>query len=563
MTQCAEVRAELVALDREELPAPAAAALRTHLTACLGCAAELAEIRRVTSAVRATTEIAPAPAWSARLRARLDEELAVSATTATTMATTASRQAPVRSLPSLRERLRGTWEYARWRYEKSASVRRFTLASIALHAAALALAAWLVVGDRITRDPKVGMRLSDPSVARLFEEEERPDDLRVERPNVGPLDLPVEYGVDLPFDPATAQGVTPPPPLPRGFRSNEPLPRFPTMASMVRLRVVFDESEKLVQLRAAADTAAPAAREAVHRGLASLANRQQPDGTWGAAGQVDPTTRGGVTAMALLAFASDGQSAREGPYAERLARTVRWLERTLDAGIDAGAVAKPIYAHALAVRALTVQYAVDFRYLTAAEREARRALLERAGTALLDWQGKDGGFGYEPRSPRSDASCTLFASGALAELRYAGVLDTKAALAQAGAFLGGLRSPEGRLDYRLAGDRVDDPALTAGLLALDTELGVRDEMPGAVALVERCLTERLSERQFPDSLLTWAGIGALRRHQRPVAGAVRSLLASQRADGSWPAAQDRHLAGGGDDLTTAVGVLSVTRVYLP
>jgi hypothetical protein len=103
------------------------------------------------------------------------------------------------------------------------------------------------------------------------------------------------------------------------------------------------------------------------------------------------------------------------------------------------------------------------------------------------------------------------------------------------------------------GDRRAAPALTAGWLALDPVKAAPSE--GAMASVETGLVEGR------DALLAWTGIDALSRRGRALDAPVRSLLAEQRSDGAWPAAQDRRCACAGDAVTTAFGVMALARVY--
>jgi len=96
------------------------------------------------------------------------------------------------------------------------------------------------------------------------------------------------------------------------------------------------------------------------------------------------------------------------------------------------------------------------------------------------------------------------------------------------------------------------------VLSLARELGVKGDLGPSLQVVREALVESGS----PDALLAWSGLQALRR-QEGIAPALTALLDRQHRDGSWPAATDRHCRLGGDELTTAMGVLAVTHVYLP
>ncbi len=149
-------------------------------------------------------------------------------------------------------------------------------------------------------------------------------------------------------------------------------------------------------------------------------------------------------------------------------------------------------------------------------------------------------------------------TAALADLRLAGVLRSDEALRRAGGYLTGLRSGGALLGYRENGDRAGDPALSAGLLAYARELGIRADLGPLL----RAVRKELVKPRAPDALLAWSGLRALRRHES-IAPALTPVLRRQRDDGRWAAATDRHCRTGGDDLTTAMGVLAVSRVYMP
>jgi hypothetical protein len=301
----------------------------------------------------------------------------------------------------------------------------------------------------------------------------------------------------------------------------------------------------------------PRTLDAVSRGLGWLAARQRADGTWAPAADSDRETTAAATALALLAFAADGQSPHRGPHAAVLAGAQERLTSLVAGGFSSDAERKPLYAHALAVRALAAGYALDRDVMTGDERRAARAAAEAAGRVLRNWQRADGGFGYVPNSARSDSSCTLFAVAALTELRQAGLLDAAGAVGRADRYLASLRGLDGSIAYSTPNDRGEAPALTAALLAVRGESVApsRSASPEMLASIERATATG------GDALLAWNGTEALARHGRSIESPVRSLLATQRQDGAWPAAADARCAVGGDTVTTAFGVLALAQVY--
>ena len=301
----------------------------------------------------------------------------------------------------------------------------------------------------------------------------------------------------------------------------------------------------------------PRTLDAVSRGLAWLASRQRTDGTWAPAADSDRETTAAATALALLAFAADGQSPRRGPRAAALAGAHDRLATLVAGGFSADSERKPLYAQALAVRALAAEYALDRDVMTGDERRAARGAAEAAGRVLRNWQRSDGGFGYVPQSARSDSSCTLFAVAALTELRQAGLLDATGAVVRADRYLASLRGADGSIAYSTPNDRGDAPALTAALLAVHGE----SIAPSSSASPEMFASIERATATGGDALLAWNGTEALARHGRSIASPVKSLLDTQRQDGAWPAASDARCAAGGDTVTTAFGVLALAQVY--
>ena len=525
-----------------ELDSDVHAAVSEHVGACETCAAEAATIGSVLELVASGTEIDPTASETSSLFSAIDAELEAG-------------KAPILDGGFVR----GAWDRAVWHYEHSSGFRRLTITSIGLHAAVAAGVAWLLVGSaQLQSQPHISVGTND-EIAALQRDLQR--DLQDEMGGFRRA-VPDEIVAAPPrvFVEATRDGVVLPSAIrePAGLRGRGEKLRAPTFGILIRLRAVLDDDGRSRRLAERIGDVGPRADAAVADGLAWLAKSRSDDGRWGPTpkdGAAD--VRDGVTAAVVLAFVQSGHSASDGEYAETLAPAIRALEKRLHDGAAAGDT-KPVYSQALAIRALAWSWALDFRNLSPTERESRQKLLAKAGASLVAAQHENGGFGYRPGDERPDASCTLFVAGALSDLRLAGVLRADATLRRAGKYLASLRSDDGSQSYAKADDRLDDPTLTAGLLAHAGVLGVKGDLSKPLAAVRAALVKT----KTPDALLAWTGMQAL-RSQRGLAPAMTVLLDRQRDDGSWPSATDRHCRLGGDDLTTAMGVLAVTRVYLP
>lgn len=534
---------DLVAFVRGELSPDEHARLEAACAADPALRAAVAEIRAVCALVRGGTAIEPTPQERGRLAAAIDADLA-------------ARAAPAGRLVGLGTWVRDRWDYADFRLRRSPALRRFVAGSVIAHAAALAFVAVALVREDERPETRFAVEVPDDPPG-LFDD----DPLTGGDPPPPPFDAPGprEHGVILPqWDPGSPDGVPFPVPAATPPREVETRLRFPTINVALRYGSIFDRDDREERLTAQAGPDAAATRQAIARGLGWLSDRRSEDGTWAPDGTVDDGLRAGVTASAVLAFLTDGRSVLEGPDAELLAPSVQWLRGYLQRD-PAAASGRPLHGYTLAMRAVAHHYFLDFRLLDRARRAELKAELAAAGSRLLAWQQHDGGFGYTPGDGRTDSSCTLFASAALLDLRVAGVIETRDALARAGAFLETRRRDDGILDYRLHRDRDGDLTLTAGLLALSRDLGATSGDARSLAAV----TDAMARLEEPDALLAWSASEALHRHGAPTRAVLARVVKAQGADGRWAAATDRHCRTGGDALTTAMGVLSLTRAYRP
>ncbi len=158
---------------------------------------------------------------------------------------------------------------------------------------------------------------------------------------------------------------------------------------------------------------------AVQRGLDFLAARQHDDGSYGA-----DIYRGhvAVTAFVSRAMMASGSKPGEGPYGERLSKSLAYLlgrgqENGLISSKDANEPA-PMYGHAFALMFLAECQKAAPTELTA-EKTARAVKL------IVNAQNKEGGWRYLPTPDDADLSVTVTQLMALAAARDAGVMCPK------------------------------------------------------------------------------------------------------------------------------------------
>ncbi|WP_286177835.1 prenyltransferase/squalene oxidase repeat-containing protein [Stieleria mannarensis] len=159
---------------------------------------------------------------------------------------------------------------------------------------------------------------------------------------------------------------------------------------------------------------------AVKLGLAWLKRQQNRSGYWS---MVRPYSNGAVsenrtaaTAMALLAFAGDGNTHLEGPYRVEVEKGVKYLVSQQDrGGFMAGSARgnERTYAQAQATIALCELYGMT-------KDSWLRAYAQRAVDYALKAQASDGGWRYRPNEP-GDTSVTGWYVMALQSARGAGL----------------------------------------------------------------------------------------------------------------------------------------------
>jgi hypothetical protein len=167
----------------------------------------------------------------------------------------------------------------------------------------------------------------------------------------------------------------------------------------------------------------PAAREAVDRGLAWLASRQNPNGSW--------TNRVGyklyedyfgeehdsidVTAIAGMAFVSAGHVPGRGKYGKNVALGVQWLlTKVRDEDGYITHAGSRMYSHAFATLFLAEIYGMT--------RQADiKAKLKRAVDLIVNSQNREGGWRYQPIPVDADLSVTVSTVQALRAARNVGI----------------------------------------------------------------------------------------------------------------------------------------------
>jgi hypothetical protein len=321
----------------------------------------------------------------------------------------------------------------------------------------------------------------------------------------------------------------------------------------------------------------PPGDDPVSRGLAWLASHQLADGSFGGVSSLQGCACGGagqrdfrvaLTGLAALAFLGAGNTHRDGPYREELARALRWLtgEQRDDGGffpVRTPEAEREMYGNAIATLAIAE-----------ACRLAPGALLklplDRAVSRFEQTQISYGGWRYRPGDTAADTSVTGWVALALVAAERAGSRPQSFTRIGALAWIDAMTEPgTGWTGYRqrgrgslamvatgltvrlLLGDRRITGTLRAGRALLGANRPAWPDGPDSTS------------PPMPDLYYFWFGTLASRalggEHWRSwnsaLSGALRGhQVAKGEAAGSWPPA-GRFEQVGGRVLSTALAIL--------
>lgn len=168
------------------------------------------------------------------------------------------------------------------------------------------------------------------------------------------------------------------------------------------------------------------ARARVRNGLDFLAKRQNSDGSWTEkiGRKVHMEYRGtlgkhvGVTALAAIAFLSNGSMPGRGPYADNVENALDFiLKHTEENGFITHQESR-MYSHAFATLFLAEVYGMTGM-------EKVREKLKQSVNLIIGAQNDQGGWRYQPGAEDADMSITVCQVMALRAARNAGILVPK------------------------------------------------------------------------------------------------------------------------------------------
>jgi hypothetical protein len=153
-------------------------------------------------------------------------------------------------------------------------------------------------------------------------------------------------------------------------------------------------------------------RQATARALQWLANKQNPDGSWGEGAYQHSTA---ITSFTLLAFMSQGHLPGQGLYGPEVAKGARFLMAAARPdGYIVGARGGRMYDHGMATLALAELWGNTGD-------DTIKPILEKAVNLTVRCQSAEGGWRYDPNPFGADISVTIMQVMALRAAKNGGL----------------------------------------------------------------------------------------------------------------------------------------------
>jgi len=280
----------------------------------------------------------------------------------------------------------------------------------------------------------------------------------------------------------------------------------------------------------------PKTQQAIDRGLAFLAGRQHPRGSFGSESRYRRNVA--VASLAGMAFLSAGHTPGRGRYSPTVDLTVDFL---LSSAQPSGFIIQPdsaghgpMYGHGFATLFLAEVYGMS-------PREEVRQTLRSAVQLIVNSQNKEGGWRYEPDGREADISVTVCQIMALRAARNCGVAVPKTTVDQCVDYVKQCQNTDGGFRYQLNIRPTSEfPRSAAGVVALySAGLYEGPELERGLAYLERHRPPGDALR--PDGHYFYGQYYAVQamwhagdEHWRTWYPSIRDeLLARQMPDGSW------------------------------
>jgi hypothetical protein len=301
----------------------------------------------------------------------------------------------------------------------------------------------------------------------------------------------------------------------------------------------------------------PESEPAIRRGLAWLAAQQLPDGSYGSQSQYGRHV--GITALACLAFVSDGHVPGRGRYAGVVDSGLKFVLDSCSpqSGLIAAETSYgPMYGHGFATLFLAEMYGMSHR-------PDLREKLQKAIALIVRTQNNQGGWRYHPVRADADLSVTICEVMALRSARNAGIAVPKSTIDRAIKYVQDSQNPGGGFRYMLDSSGSMFARSAAGVAALHYA-GMYDTpaIRRGLAYLEQYVpgkTEDQTHYFYGHYYAAQAMYQAGGDHWKQWWPAIRDdLLAKQSPEGHW-----RGQAGTEYGTAMALIILQVPKQALP
>ena len=294
-------------------------------------------------------------------------------------------------------------------------------------------------------------------------------------------------------------------------------------------------------------------RVAIDKGLEYLAARENDDGSWDSAAFGKATA---MSALAGLAFMSDGNMPGRGKYGENVSRALDYvLKSAQPTGLLEYALPHhAMYSHAFATLFLAEAWGT-------ANRPEIRDKLKSAVDLIIRTQNREGGWRYEPKVADADISVTVAEIVALRAAANAGIAVPRETVDNAMDYVGRCARPDGGFSYQAASGESGFPRTGGAFLCLMLTGGEKSAEARRTIRYLEANAGRTMRFYYYGHYYAAQGMhllgGDTWAKWYDAAGA--QLLRKQKGDGSW--------TGEGEDTTQctamAVLVLTIPNGYLP
>jgi len=210
----------------------------------------------------------------------------------------------------------------------------------------------------------------------------------------------------------------------------------------------------------AAQLIKPETQQAIDRGLAWIAARQNDDGAFGGSGYGQNVA---VVSLAGMAFLSGGNTPGRGQYGQNVGRCLSYILASSD---DSGFICQPahtshgpMYDHGFATLFLAECYGMS------PDSEVRDKLAN-AVRLIVSTQNPEGGWRYQPKANEADISVTICQVMALRAARNAGIYVPNETIDRCVDYVKRSQNADGGFMYMLTGGPSRFPRSAAGIVAL-------------------------------------------------------------------------------------------------